>query len=431
MKRRDFFICHASGDKALYIRPLSRALEEAGYSTWIDEGEIFAGESIIEKVGNGLQASRYVVPIITTRFLSRNWPSKELEVSLTKEIGVGRDIVIPVYDVPIDDIKDRFPFLGTKLLIAWQVGLRRIVQAIGRKVELDKQVFHAHTNRIESLPVSDKLRIDRIEYGYGSQIVQLQGDSLLKLPKHTRLPPPARGGGSLKRHRVAQLVPARKLRALWKSESVTVPREITVVGRRTNRRNAVAAVSYSDIFYFQDVDYGGEHLGYELECKIGRGGIADLVEPSGELHESHPALKNFPVGSIDALALVEFKEGNPICRTPYIFLMRKGIRYPEDLWQSPLTGRPVVNTRSRNIADARFMFQSRQPNGTSNDIFIADFDGSRMCNVSFKLTTAADDLRDRWGKFVGRWISRNTVEFDSMRGGRHQRVRMKDCYRAK
>jgi hypothetical protein len=194
----------------------------------------------------------------------------------------------------------------------------------------------------------------------------------------------------------------------------------------------VALASFSDIFYFQDVDYANQDVDYangvkefSLNAKIGRGGIADFVDPSGALHLAHEIFSGLPIGTIAALTVIEFAHNKPIHRTPYFVVVRKGIRYPDDFW-FPETRKPIINTRAKDISNSRFAFQSRQSNGNSTDVFAADFDGARMRDLSKKSQTASDGLRDRLGKIVGRWVRKDTVEFDSMRRGRHQLVRKKD-----
>lgn len=56
-KHRDIFLCHASEDKLKVVKPLVAALNEAGISYWYDEAEIKWGDSVIQKVNEGLMIS--------------------------------------------------------------------------------------------------------------------------------------------------------------------------------------------------------------------------------------------------------------------------------------------------------------------------------------------------------------------------------------
>ena len=82
MMYRDVFLCHAREDRAPVVRPLATALEQAGISCWYDEAEIRWGDSITQKVNDGLGISRYVIVVLSTAFLEKPWPRRELHAAL-------------------------------------------------------------------------------------------------------------------------------------------------------------------------------------------------------------------------------------------------------------------------------------------------------------------------------------------------------------
>ena len=55
---RDIFICHASEDKKEIVGPIVQAFTQAGISVWHDEAEIKWGDSVTQKVNEGLKISR-------------------------------------------------------------------------------------------------------------------------------------------------------------------------------------------------------------------------------------------------------------------------------------------------------------------------------------------------------------------------------------
>jgi hypothetical protein len=50
----DIFISHASEDKAEVARPLQKILEGAGLRVWLDENQLEIGDSLREKIDEGL-----------------------------------------------------------------------------------------------------------------------------------------------------------------------------------------------------------------------------------------------------------------------------------------------------------------------------------------------------------------------------------------
>src|SRR5947209_2564512 len=96
MVARDVFLCHASADKQSHTLPLAQALGRKGVSCWVDQAQINAGDSIIDRINEGLGAAAFVVVVITDRFLKRRWTQKELNAALSREIRTGRVVVLPV-----------------------------------------------------------------------------------------------------------------------------------------------------------------------------------------------------------------------------------------------------------------------------------------------------------------------------------------------
>lgn len=83
MDTRDVFICHASEDKDGITEKLTSALKDSGFSFWYDNAEIEWGDSVTEKVNEGLVISRYVLVVLSPNFMKKHWPQRELYSVLT------------------------------------------------------------------------------------------------------------------------------------------------------------------------------------------------------------------------------------------------------------------------------------------------------------------------------------------------------------
>ena len=94
--QKDIFICHASEDKTSVVRPLASCLASRGLTYWMDEAEISAGESITERVNEGLKVSNFVVVILSRAFMAKHWPKRELWAVLNLEAKSGKIIIIPM-----------------------------------------------------------------------------------------------------------------------------------------------------------------------------------------------------------------------------------------------------------------------------------------------------------------------------------------------
>lgn len=127
---KDVFICHASEDKPDVVMPIVNALESQGISYWLDQAEINWGDSLIEKINEGLANSRYVIVVLSDSFLSKRWPQKELSSVLNIEASTGEIKVLPLIVGNAKEIIDNFTLLNDKIYIHWDGDPSKIVNAM-------------------------------------------------------------------------------------------------------------------------------------------------------------------------------------------------------------------------------------------------------------------------------------------------------------
>ena len=97
MKTWDVFISHASEDKLAVTVPLAEALQRAGLRIWLDRQELRIGDSLHEKINEGLAKSCFGIVVLSPSFLAKGWPRKELDGLLAIEDAVGSKIILPVW----------------------------------------------------------------------------------------------------------------------------------------------------------------------------------------------------------------------------------------------------------------------------------------------------------------------------------------------
>lgn len=97
------FISHSSADKT-FVRGLAVDLAAIGHQPWVDEWQILAGESIVEKVGAGIENADFMVVVLSKNAISSQWVENEWQAKYWTEVNEKRVIVIPVviddYTVP-------------------------------------------------------------------------------------------------------------------------------------------------------------------------------------------------------------------------------------------------------------------------------------------------------------------------------------------
>jgi hypothetical protein len=93
------FLSHSSKDKA-FVRKLAADLVANGVKVWIDEQRILVGDSIPEKVAQGLAESDFFLIVVSENSVGSSWVKKELSNALIHEIERRNVTVLPI---KIDD----------------------------------------------------------------------------------------------------------------------------------------------------------------------------------------------------------------------------------------------------------------------------------------------------------------------------------------
>jgi hypothetical protein len=89
------FLSHSSADKP-FIRQLAADLSANGIGVWLDEQRIHVGDSIPEKVAQGLADSDFFLIAVSERSVGSEWVKKELNGALVNEVERRNVHVLPL-----------------------------------------------------------------------------------------------------------------------------------------------------------------------------------------------------------------------------------------------------------------------------------------------------------------------------------------------
>ena len=126
------FLSHNSKDKP-FVRQLATRLSDEGVVVWLDEAVLNIGDSLIEKISEGIKGMDYVAAVISKNSVASAWVQKELSLAMTKEIAGRKVVVLPIV---IDDC-DLPDSLGDKLYAdfrdpsAFDASFGKLLKAIG------------------------------------------------------------------------------------------------------------------------------------------------------------------------------------------------------------------------------------------------------------------------------------------------------------
>jgi len=100
------FVSHATEDKDAVARPLAIELRRRGVGVWFDEYELLLGDSLREKIDEGLRHSRIGVIILSRAFFAKRWTAWELSGLVTRLMSGEQNVLVPVWhDVSADEVR--------------------------------------------------------------------------------------------------------------------------------------------------------------------------------------------------------------------------------------------------------------------------------------------------------------------------------------
>jgi hypothetical protein len=127
----DVFLSHASEDKAAIARPLYEALVAEGLKVWFDEAVLKMGDSLREKIDDGLARCRYGVVILSPRFLAKRWPRQELNGLVAIETASGEKAILPIWhELDHATLVKYSPTLADRVAGRSEDGIPALVRAI-------------------------------------------------------------------------------------------------------------------------------------------------------------------------------------------------------------------------------------------------------------------------------------------------------------
>lgn len=89
------FLCHASEDKP-FVDDLCAFLDAQDVAVWYDRREINVGDSIVERIGQGLGAASHVVIVLSQSSVRKPWVLKEMSSTLMRQLESRSVNLLPV-----------------------------------------------------------------------------------------------------------------------------------------------------------------------------------------------------------------------------------------------------------------------------------------------------------------------------------------------
>jgi hypothetical protein len=138
----DVFISHAIEDKDDVARPLYDELKRRGLRVWFDEAELTLGDSLRQKIDEGLAKARFGAVILSHRFFQKAWPQRELDGLVATEDRQKR--ILPVWHkMKKEEVESYSPMLAGRLATSTSKGIRAVAGEIVRAIRKSTNVQSA------------------------------------------------------------------------------------------------------------------------------------------------------------------------------------------------------------------------------------------------------------------------------------------------
>ena len=135
-KEYDVFISHATADKKLYVNKLVKEIKRTGLVTFYDVDSIDWGDSIKDKIDEGLKLCRRAVVVVSNSYFGREWTEYELNELMKRQDKEGHKLIMPIlYQVTKKDLVAHYPFMeDIKFIHARDYSYKEIAEKICKDI---------------------------------------------------------------------------------------------------------------------------------------------------------------------------------------------------------------------------------------------------------------------------------------------------------
>lgn len=126
----DVFISYASEDREDFVRPLAELLRGEGLRVWYDEFVLKVGDRLNRSIDAGLARSRFGIVVLSPNFLANEWPQRELDGLVTREVN-GTKVILPIWHkLQDEELRAQSPLLADRIAVKSSDGMDRVVQRL-------------------------------------------------------------------------------------------------------------------------------------------------------------------------------------------------------------------------------------------------------------------------------------------------------------
>lgn len=146
-----FFISYAREDERSAAKPIAEELERRNFKIWVDRKEIADGEPFEDKLLAGLRNCHYGIVILSSRFLEKEWPKRELDLLLSiEQVDVQSRIVFVLHQMATSELQTVAPKLAARTPISTNLGAQAVCDKVLEAVlSLSARRHKDHSSEID------------------------------------------------------------------------------------------------------------------------------------------------------------------------------------------------------------------------------------------------------------------------------------------
>ncbi len=112
----DVFVSHAFEDKEAFVDEFVAEMEKIGFKVWYDTQRLQWGDSMRERIDNGLKKSRYGVVVLSPKYIAEHkyWTKAELNALFQLETVNGKTILPIWHDLTKKQVVEYSPMIADR-----------------------------------------------------------------------------------------------------------------------------------------------------------------------------------------------------------------------------------------------------------------------------------------------------------------------------
>ena len=171
-KTPKLFLSHSHVDRGIVLR-VATELERSGIPIWLDRWELQAGDSIIDKINEGIGNTDYLAVFLSPASLKSEWVRKEMNAGLMKELN-RKSVSLLIVLLPKCDPQNVPPLIQDKVRIdfrtSYLTGLSDFLEVFRKTKKAAELLFAEATHLLQN--------------GIVDEAIPILQDALEKYPAH-------------------------------------------------------------------------------------------------------------------------------------------------------------------------------------------------------------------------------------------------------